>query len=83
MRHPQSATTKIGKLSSIDYDLSIQDSLLQFKAWPTQPSIEELENLLVSQETLAKQMAGVSSSIKEVALFAHRRRNQHRSQTRK
>ena len=48
------------------------------QGWPTQPSIEELENLLVSQETLAKQMAGVSLNTEEVALFTNKKKNQPR-----
>ena len=50
------------------------------QGWPTQPSIEELENLLTSQEMLARQIAGVSLKSEEVALFTNKKRSQARSQ---
>ena len=46
------------------------------QGWPTQPSIEELENLLVSQETLTEQMTEVSLNNEEVALFTNKKKNQ-------
>ena len=48
------------------------------QGWPTQPSIEELKNLLASQKTLAKQMAGVSLNTEEVVLFTNKKKNQSR-----
>lgn len=46
--------------------------------WPTQPSIEELESLLANQESLNKQMAGVSLKNEEEALFTNKRRGKSR-----
>lgn len=42
------------------------------RRWPTQPSLTELESLLANQETLAKQMAGISVKDKEEALFTRK-----------
>lgn len=39
------------------------------RGWPTQPSLLELESLLVNQESLSKQMAKVSLKTEEEALF--------------
>ena len=39
------------------------------QGWPVQPSSVELENLLVDQEALVKQMVGVSLKSEEEALF--------------
>ncbi|XVE51173.1 hypothetical protein DITRI_Ditri02bG0018100 [Diplodiscus trichospermus] len=40
------------------------------QGWSTQPSLVELENLLVNQEALAKQISGASSKNDEEALFS-------------
>ncbi|KAL4352591.1 hypothetical protein GQ457_06G020380 [Hibiscus cannabinus] len=40
------------------------------QGWQTQPSLVEFENLLASQEALAKQMGGVSLKNEEEALYA-------------
>ncbi|GAV86072.1 zf-CCHC domain-containing protein/UBN2 domain-containing protein [Cephalotus follicularis] len=42
------------------------------QGWPTQPSLIELESLLANQESLAKQMAGLSVKDNEEALFTRR-----------
>lgn len=42
------------------------------RGWPTQPSLTELESLLANQETLAKQMAGISVKDEEEALFTRK-----------
>lgn len=44
------------------------------QGWQTQPSLVEFENLLASQEALAKQMGGVSLKKEEEALYANRGR---------
>ncbi|KAL8138008.1 hypothetical protein V2J09_004009 [Rumex salicifolius] len=46
------------------------------QGWPTQPSLLELENLLVNQETLAKQMAGLSVKDHEEALYSNKGKSQ-------
>ena len=48
------------------------------QGWSTQPSIEKLKILLTSQETLAKQMSGVSLNTEEMALFTNKKKNQTR-----
>lgn len=46
------------------------------QGWNQQPSVEELKSLLSSQETLAKEMAGLSLNGGEgTALFTQKRRN--------
>ncbi|KAF3639920.1 tir-nbs resistance protein [Capsicum annuum] len=42
------------------------------KGWQNQPSLVDFENLLAGQETLAKQMGGVSLKNKEEALYANK-----------
>ncbi|KAK3009164.1 hypothetical protein RJ639_014064 [Escallonia herrerae] len=42
------------------------------QGWPSQPSLLELESLLANQESLAKQMAGLSVKDNEEALFVGR-----------
>ncbi|KAL8153640.1 hypothetical protein V2J09_011400 [Rumex salicifolius] len=46
------------------------------QGWPTQPSLLELENLLVNQETLAKQMVGLSVKDHEEALYSNKGKSQ-------
>ncbi|KAL8161569.1 hypothetical protein V2J09_013058 [Rumex salicifolius] len=46
------------------------------QGWPTQPSLLELENLLVNKETLAKQMAGLSVKDHEEALYSNKGKSQ-------
>ncbi|KAL3516693.1 hypothetical protein ACH5RR_023595 [Cinchona calisaya] len=41
-----------------------------FQGWATQPTIDELENLLENQESLAKQMADVLVKNEEEALYS-------------
>ena len=40
------------------------------QGWPVQPSLVELENLLVDQEALVKKMVGVSLKSEKEALFS-------------
>ena len=42
------------------------------QGWPTQPSLVEFENLLSSQEAMAKQMGGVSLKGEEEALYTNK-----------
>ncbi|KAJ4980253.1 hypothetical protein NE237_031090 [Protea cynaroides] len=42
------------------------------QGWPTQPTLLELESLLANQESLAKQMAGLTVKENEEALFVGR-----------
>ncbi|XP_077251998.1 putative LRR receptor-like serine/threonine-protein kinase RPK1 [Tasmannia lanceolata] len=44
------------------------------RGWPTQPSLLELENILINQEMLAKQMAGLSVKENEEALAVNSKR---------
>ncbi|XP_077246140.1 uncharacterized protein LOC143886024 [Tasmannia lanceolata] len=44
------------------------------RGWPTQPSLLELENLLINQEMLARQMAGLSVKENEEALAVNSKR---------
>ena len=48
--------------------------IMAIRGWPTQPTLVELENLLANQETLMKQMSGVSINNSEEALFSSGRR---------
>ncbi|KAI3816801.1 hypothetical protein L1987_16506 [Smallanthus sonchifolius] len=52
------------------------------QGWPTQPSLAEFENLLASQEALAKQMGGLTthSEVKKEAeaLYAERTKSKYR-----
>ena len=50
------------------------------QGWPVQPSLEDLENLLANQETLVKQVAGVSIKNEEEALFSNKRQSRSRGQ---
>lgn len=53
------------------------------RGWPTQPSLVELENLLANQETLTRQMSGVSLKNEEEALFSKRKGGGQRQGTRR
>ena len=53
------------------------------RGWPTQPSLVELENLLANQESLTKQMSGVSLKNEEDALFSKRKGGIQRQNTRR
>ncbi|GMP55677.1 hypothetical protein CsSME_00020428 [Camellia sinensis var. sinensis] len=44
------------------------------RGWPIQPSFIELENLLANQESLCKQMTGVSLKTEEETLFSNNNR---------
>lgn len=44
------------------------------QGWPTQPSLVEFENLLASQEAIAKQMGGVTLKKEDEALYASKNR---------
>ena len=46
------------------------------RGWPTQPSLVELENLLVNQEELAKQMGSITIKEEEDALFTNKKKGQ-------
>ncbi|KAG8497318.1 hypothetical protein CXB51_008528 [Gossypium anomalum] len=48
------------------------------QGWPTQPSLADLENLLMSQEALAKQMGRVSVKTGDVALFSEKSKEKPR-----
>ncbi|KAD3336120.1 hypothetical protein E3N88_31639 [Mikania micrantha] len=52
------------------------------QGWPTQPSLSEFENLLASQEALAKQMSnmavGSTAKVETEALFAERSKGKFR-----
>ena len=50
------------------------------QGWPTQPTILELESLLTNQESLEKQMAGVTLKETEEALFSSWGRFQNNKQ---
>ncbi|KAJ4972418.1 hypothetical protein NE237_005517 [Protea cynaroides] len=47
--------------------------IIATQGWPTQPTLLELESLLANQESLAKQMAGLSVKENEEAFFVERR----------
>jgi transposase InsO family protein len=58
--------------------------IMAIKGWPTQPTLIELENLLVNQESLCKQMAGVSVKNEEEALYSNNKKGgQNRYQNNK
>ncbi|KAK3010082.1 hypothetical protein RJ639_012253 [Escallonia herrerae] len=50
------------------------------QGWPTQPSLENVENLLANQESLAKQLAGVSLKSNEEAFFSKKRKDRFNRQ---
>lgn len=50
------------------------------RGWPTQPSLVELENLLVNQEKLAKQMSNMTVKEEEEALFTSKKNGSFRRQ---
>lgn len=45
------------------------------QGWPIQPTLVEFENLLASQEAMAKQMGGVSLKGDEKALYTNKSKN--------
>ncbi|KAK3011071.1 hypothetical protein RJ639_010746 [Escallonia herrerae] len=51
------------------------------QGWPNQPSLVEFENLLTSQEAMAKQMGGVSLKGEEEALYANKSRGNSKQHT--
>ena len=53
------------------------------RGWPTQPTLIELENLLANQESLCKQMAGVSVKNEEEALYSNNKKSGHYRQQNK
>jgi hypothetical protein len=52
------------------------------RGWPNQPSLVELENLLVNQEELAKQMGSITEKEEEEALFTSKKKGSFRGQER-
>jgi hypothetical protein len=52
------------------------------RGWPNQPSLVELENLLVNQEKLAKQMGSITEKEEEEALFTSKKKGSFRRQER-
>ncbi|KAL3532879.1 hypothetical protein ACH5RR_006400 [Cinchona calisaya] len=52
---------------------------IAIQGWATQPIIDELENLLADQESLAKQMAGVIIKNEEEALYSGQAKDRQRS----
>ena len=50
--------------------LEYRSFVATIQGWPVQPSLVELENLLVDQEALVKQMVKVSLKSEEEALFS-------------
>jgi hypothetical protein len=52
------------------------------RGWPNQPSLVELENLLVNQEELAKQIGSITEKEEEEALFTSKMKGSFRRQER-
>ena len=42
------------------------------QGWPAQPSLVEFENLLASQEAMAKKMGGITLKSEEEVLYTHK-----------
>ncbi|KAK3015868.1 hypothetical protein RJ639_006556 [Escallonia herrerae] len=57
-----------------------QGFITAVQGWHTQPSLENLENLLANQESMAKQLAGVSLKSDEEALFSNKRKDRFNRQ---
>ena len=53
------------------------------QGWPTQPSLVEFENLLASQEAMAKQMGGFTLKGEEEALYTSESRSNNRPSTKR
>lgn len=51
------------------------------QGWPTQPSLTEFENLLSSQESLAKQFSGVQLKSEETAMYVNKAKSSSRHNT--
>ena len=60
-----------------------QRFIIAVQGWPTQPSFEEFENLLASQEVMAKQMGGITLKSEEEALYTTKSRSKSRSSTKR
>jgi hypothetical protein len=56
--------------------------IVAMRGWPNQPSLVELENLLVNQEELAKQMGSITEKEEEEALFTSKKKGSFRRQER-
>ena len=57
--------------------------IIAVQGWPTQPSFVEFENLLASQEVMAKQMGGITLKGEEEALYTSESRSNNRSSTKR
>ena len=51
------------------------------QGWPTQPSLVEFENLLVSQEAMAKQMGGVLLKGEEEPFYTNKSKGSYKRYT--
>ena len=56
--------------------------IIVVQGWPTQPSLVEFENLLASQEAMAKQMGGILKG-EEEALYTNKSRSNNRPSTKR
>ncbi|KAH0720607.1 hypothetical protein KY285_005428 [Solanum tuberosum] len=59
------------EISNLDSTTPIGET----RGWPNQPSLVEFKNLLVGQEAMAKQMAGLSIKNEEEAIYTNKSRN--------
>ena len=57
--------------------------IIAVQGWPTQPSLVEFENLLASQETMAKQMGDITLKGEEEALYTSECRSNPMPSTRR
>ena len=49
--------------------------MIVVQGWPVQPSLVEFENLLASQEAMAKQLGGITLKNEEEVLFTSKSRS--------
>ena len=61
--------------------LEYRSFIIVVQGWLTQPSLVELENLLASQEAMAKQMGGITLKGNEEALYTSESRSNNRRST--
>ena len=57
--------------------------IIAVQGWLTQPSLVEFENLLASQEAMAKQMGGITLKGEQEALYTSESRSNNKSSTKR
>ena len=63
--------------------LEYRSFIIAVQGWPAQPSLVQFENLLASQEAMAKQMGGITLQGEEEVLYTSESRSNNKSSTKR